>query len=719
VRLGAIPAQERTPCQPCTPSPPESATLEQAIQAYLALGWNVIPVPYGTNTPNLIPWKLYQTERVNWSLWENWLHRFGSRINLAAVTGRASGLVVIDVDERSHGRESIEARAAELHPPATLTSRTPGGWHMYFAQNQDQETETTTDILPGVDIRGDGGTIILPPSWRQDDKYPDGAAYRWIRPIAPAPVPRWLLNLDLLGQRPKTARQVVRDHNAPDWVAELLESGTEQKFRNDKATALTGYFIRKGLPDSVILTILRIFGARCSPPMIERELTAMLRSVRAAEDRARELGVDPHPLEINIGSGFRYEFADDQVSIQFRDIEKAGDAIQSELYVRDHAITPPKRLLGPVHFNLYAANTQASHAKILAEKKPSVAWRSLLSVACDLGIQAWRAGDPITPLGRDDLESDPYDYWAIPGIALADAPAVLFGDGGSGKSLIASAVGIAIATGKDVGLGIEPTVQRRVLYLDSEWTKREHDERVQALNAGKLPDESFLYKNVNVPLWEIAGYLAEYIREHAIGFLILDSVAGLCGDTPEETRAAMRFFAALRKMGVGAGVGAYCIAHIGRYNEQKKDLTDKPFGSAYWHNNARHTDYIEKVQEIGTSHVDVLMNHRKANKGQRRPPLSYRLSFDGAAMAITRTNAYEIPGLSDKLSYAARFLHALRSGPRSLVQIREELNRSISSEASGNHGPSLDVVANIGQRLERERKVTHLQDGRYVRLESL
>lgn len=91
-----------------------------------------------------------------------------------------SGLLVVDLD----GPDV----AIEL--PATLEATTgrDGGRHLYLRTRDPRARNSTGKLGPGIDTRGRGGYVLLPPSW-----HPSGRRYTWTRrgPIADAP--EWLL----------------------------------------------------------------------------------------------------------------------------------------------------------------------------------------------------------------------------------------------------------------------------------------------------------------------------------------------------------------------------------------------------------------------------------------------------------------------------------------------------------------------------------------------
>ena len=97
---------------------------------------------------------------------DNWWRRV-PKANLAIPTGRASGLVVVDVDV--HGVNGFDAlrhaRDAGLLPRPLAVVRTPsGGMHLYYPASPSIEQRSWQAARAGIDFRGDGGYIITSPS---------------------------------------------------------------------------------------------------------------------------------------------------------------------------------------------------------------------------------------------------------------------------------------------------------------------------------------------------------------------------------------------------------------------------------------------------------------------------------------------------------------------------------------------------------------------------
>ncbi len=123
--------------------------------------------------------------------WERWL-----RANLGIHTGRASNLVVLDVDPRHRGDQSLEALEAKYGQlPDTLRVRTAGdGDHYYFAFPDVALRNSASVLDDGLDIRAEGGYVVAPPS------IVGGRAYTWLdewgHDLTPvAPMPGWLVRL--------------------------------------------------------------------------------------------------------------------------------------------------------------------------------------------------------------------------------------------------------------------------------------------------------------------------------------------------------------------------------------------------------------------------------------------------------------------------------------------------------------------------------------------
>ena len=112
-------------------------------------------------------------------------------------TGAVTGFVVLDVDvdpaKGKDGEASLNALLQEQGQelPDTCIVRTPrGGRHIYFVRPGVKVTSRTDALGNGLDVRGDGGYVIVPPSQTTT------GAYTWVGDVSEAAqIPDWLLPL--------------------------------------------------------------------------------------------------------------------------------------------------------------------------------------------------------------------------------------------------------------------------------------------------------------------------------------------------------------------------------------------------------------------------------------------------------------------------------------------------------------------------------------------
>lgn len=186
-------------------------------------------------------------------------------------TGAPSRVIALDVDnDRDTGRDgdaSLAALVAAHGPlPETVESLTPrGGRHLLFLHPGPGHRVkcSTSEIGPALDVRGDGGYIILPPS-----RLPDGRGYEWEGSSDPeeghraAAAPDWLLALVTEPDHPKPAPVPPSGERIPEGQ------------RNAFLFSLGRSLRAKGLSEAAILAALQAENAaRCDPPLDPGEVT--------------------------------------------------------------------------------------------------------------------------------------------------------------------------------------------------------------------------------------------------------------------------------------------------------------------------------------------------------------------------------------------------------------------------------------------------------------
>lgn len=242
--------------------------IEQALK-YEADGIGVIPVTPGNKHPPLVEWKRYQTERPSRSQVTEWWTTMPNA-NIAMLTGKISDLSVIDLDG-DEGRKSF-FEYLQGHLPGTRVHATPHGRHILLTYTP--ALQTTAGILPGVDIRSEGGYVIAPPSIVAGTPY---TVFR-DRPIATLGTLPPALN----GERPKFPTPDAPDESG-SWVSDAITNGAPLSQRNHVAARLVGYFHSRDIPRDIIEAVMGDFAARCQPPMDPAELRSTIDSVTRYE----------------------------------------------------------------------------------------------------------------------------------------------------------------------------------------------------------------------------------------------------------------------------------------------------------------------------------------------------------------------------------------------------------------------------------------------------
>lgn len=252
-----------------------------ALAAY-ERGWNVIPIHARKGPHNVMistghsklndegrpvpSWKPFQTQRVTPELIKHWFHPRWRVPGLAAVTGQLSGLVVIDLD----GKEGTELYKA-WNIPASAWSGS-GCPHLYFAHpgwpvRTVASGNYTLPPFPGLDVRGDGGLIVLPPSQLANGTYRAGQSQLHHSDVLPESVALWTgLTRPPAPALPELDLSVVAgpdDVNLPQLLADALSRS--EGGRNNAGYSLARTLNAAGLTKEEAWTVLQQYAGRVSP----------------------------------------------------------------------------------------------------------------------------------------------------------------------------------------------------------------------------------------------------------------------------------------------------------------------------------------------------------------------------------------------------------------------------------------------------------------------
>lgn len=179
--------------------------------------------------------------------------------NLGLLTGKASNVIALDIDPRHGGNDGLAELVKRCGEgiTETLTADTGGGGtHLLYQAPEALIKNSQSALAPGVDVRGENGYIVAPPS-----AHISGEHYRWRNGLyLPEPMSDALLDV-LLTSQAKASTQPARG-------ATILEGQ-----RNDVlfryAASLRGYGKEY---HEILSNLIRENLARCQPPLPDNEI---------------------------------------------------------------------------------------------------------------------------------------------------------------------------------------------------------------------------------------------------------------------------------------------------------------------------------------------------------------------------------------------------------------------------------------------------------------
>lgn len=188
------------------PTPTSPTVLDEALRI-ADYGIRVLPIKPGEKRPPMSAWQKAATTDPDTI--RNWFTNLYRDAGLGVATGKTlygDTLFVLDVDEHdpaTSGSDTLhELEATHDKLPDTVEVLTgSGGRHLYFITDVEIRNDAGKKLGPGLDIRGEGGQVVAPPTL-----HPNGRRYEWVADQSLADIP------------------IAK---APDWLVEMLTVETQ------------------------------------------------------------------------------------------------------------------------------------------------------------------------------------------------------------------------------------------------------------------------------------------------------------------------------------------------------------------------------------------------------------------------------------------------------------------------------------------------------------
>jgi hypothetical protein len=233
-------------------------------------GLSIFPVTTDKK-PAVHSWKEYQERYATPEEIGEWWGE-DNDFGIALVTGKLSGVVVIDDDRPKHDVKG------EFKAVPTVTSKTgSGGWHYFYKHPGYEVKNSAGQIEQYIDVRGDGGYVVLPPSRNQS------GAYEW----SVSPFDMDFSEYPIQRESEQSALNQTATMGDPAWLQAL--TGVSEGGRNNAAASLAGKLM-KLFPstewEGSVWPVMEFVNTKNSPQLNHKELRRTYESVasRAIKD---------------------------------------------------------------------------------------------------------------------------------------------------------------------------------------------------------------------------------------------------------------------------------------------------------------------------------------------------------------------------------------------------------------------------------------------------
>jgi hypothetical protein len=319
-----------------------------------------------------------------------------------------------------------------------------------------------------------------------------------------------------------------------------------------------------------------------------------------------------------------YTWEDLKIAVTLERFQEEKNGLKSEITIRD--LKTNQKLVPTSNFNLSSAVGRTQMCNRLRQRTPdeSIPFDLILDEVTDRSQTRWRTGDQVLDLFAIPTAERP--RFLLRPYIESDGVTLLYGDGGSMKSLLGLTMGLSVASGVPL-LGMTPTRACPVLYLDWEASPADHAERARAIWAGSdttldPPETLMHYQRQVASLHEGAPNAARVIQDLHAGLVIVDSIGMARGGSPEAADTTIQFFRAARSL----GIPVLAIDHISHEARKSGDLSS-PFGSRFTHNLSRRSWAVEKTQDEGATEATLFTTNFKHNNGNRAEKMAYHIAF--------------------------------------------------------------------------------------------
>jgi len=218
----------------------------------------------------------------------------------------------------------------------------------------------------------------------------------------------------------------------------------------------------------------------------------------------------------------------------------------------------------------------------------------------------------------------------------ANQTTVLYGDGDSGKSLLALSLALCALAKLPLAGEWPIAYMESVLYVDYESTAEEHSHRLALLaRALEVPTvEGLHHLQAARPVPELGEVIRAQQQRTKAGLVILDSLGAACAGEPESALAAISALNTLRQL--GPTCTRLVLAHVSKADAAQSGTARKAYGSVYVRNLPRANVEVRR-NEAAIDGLSITLRVEKNNLLHHKPvPIGLTLAVTDEGMAWQR-----------------------------------------------------------------------------------
>lgn len=248
------------------------------------------------------------------------------------------------------------------------------------------------------------------------------------------------------------------------------------------------------------------------------------------------------------------------------------------------------------------------------------------------------------------------------------SPTIIFGDGGTAKSLLGASLVLDISRGAERWLGHEIGLRGVPCgYVDFELDQQEQSRRMHQLSEGvglgKPPENLYYLCAAGHPADEILSKAFEESKRLGIEVVLLDSLGFALDGDAEASRDVLGFFRKYVDLFRAAGITLIIVDHQAKLQSKEEYHKKSPFGSVYKRNGARSVIQVERADQRDGD-LTVRLRCNKSNFGPKFDPFEAQILFH-ASKIETRYRELTKEDIAGEGSFNAteKVRMTLREGP--------------------------------------------------------